>query len=207
MVNRFDPLDLASTANQTEAAVSRGRIASMIGVEGGHSIGNSLAVRRQFRELGVRYMTLTHNDNTDWADSATDRPVIGGLSPFGTAVREMNRLGIIIDLAHVADTTMNAALDTSSAPVIFSHSNARALWDTPRSIPDDVLARVPSSGGVVRGTFVPFFVSQQVARWAEDALLVAGGGSESDRPVCRDANNTADVTRRRPLRSMTSSHT
>jgi membrane dipeptidase len=162
------PADLraALTAADMEAARAEGRIASLMGAEGGHSIDNSLATLRGLFELGVRYMTLTHNDNIAWADSATDEPAVGGLSPFGhEVVREMNRLGMLVDLSHVAATTMRDALDTSTAPVIFSHSSARAVCDHPRNIPDDVLERLPANGGVAMVTFVPKFVLQAAVDW------------------------------------------
>nr|WP_188114270.1 dipeptidase [Streptomyces apricus] len=166
------PADLraALTAADMEAARAEGRIASLMGAEGGHSIDNSLATLRGLYELGVRYMTLTHNDNIAWADSATDEPAVGGLSPFGhEVVREMNRLGMLVDLSHVAATTMRAALDTSTAPVIFSHSSARAVCDHPRNIPDDVLERLPANGGVAMVTFVPKFVLQAAVDWSAAA--------------------------------------
>ncbi|MEV6053243.1 dipeptidase [Streptomyces sp. NPDC052107] len=166
------PADLraALTAADMEAARAEGRIASLMGAEGGHSIDNSLGTLRGLYELGVRYMTLTHNDNNDWADSATDEPKVGGLSTFGReVVREMNRLGMLVDLSHVAPTTMRAALDTTSAPVIFSHSSARAVCDHPRNIPDDVLERLPANGGVAMVTFVPKFVLQAAVDWTAAA--------------------------------------
>ncbi|WP_369389653.1 dipeptidase [Streptomyces sp. CG1] len=175
-----NPADLraALTAADMEAARAEGRIASLMGAEGGHSIDNSLGTLRGLYELGVRYMTLTHNDNNDWADSATDEPKVGGLSAFGReVVREMNRLGMLVDLSHVAPTTMRAALDTTSAPVIFSHSSARAVCDHPRNIPDDVLERLPANGGVAMVTFVPKFVLQAAVAWtvAADENMRAHG--------------------------------
>ncbi|MEV0258061.1 dipeptidase [Streptomyces sp. NPDC050732] len=166
------PADLARalTAADMERARGEGRIASLMGAEGGHSINNSLATLRALHTLGVRYMTLTHNDNIAWADSATDDPGVGGLSPFGhEVVREMNRMGMLVDLSHVAATTMRAALDTSVAPVIFSHSSARAVCDHPRNIPDDVLERLPGNGGVAMATFVPKFVLQAAVDWTTAA--------------------------------------
>ncbi|MGP4050324.1 dipeptidase [Streptomyces sp. 2A115] len=165
-----EDLKSARTAADMEAARGEGRIASLMGAEGGHSIDNSLATLRGLYELGVRYMTLTHNDNIAWADSATDEPGVGGLSAFGReVVREMNRLGMLVDLSHVAATTMRDALDTSVAPVIFSHSSSRAICDHPRNIPDDVLERVPGNGGVAMVTFVPKFVLQAAVDWTAAA--------------------------------------
>lgn len=166
------PADLraAHTAADMEAARAEGRIASLMGAEGGHSIANSLATLRALYALGVRYMTLTHNDNNDWADSATDAPRAGGLTAFGRAVvREMNREGMLVDLSHVAATTMRDALDTSAAPVIFSHSSSRAVCDHPRNIPDDVLERLPANGGMAMVTFVPKFVLQAAVDWTAAA--------------------------------------
>ncbi|MEU0688558.1 dipeptidase [Streptomyces uncialis] len=166
------PADLAPAtgAADLERARREGRVASLMGAEGGHSINSSLAVLRAFHALGVRYMTLTHNDNVPWADSATDVPGVGGLSPFGhDVVREMNRLGMLVDLSHVAATTMRDALDTSTAPVIFSHSSSRAVCDHPRNIPDDVLERLPANGGVAMVTFVPKFVLQAAVDWTAAA--------------------------------------
>ncbi|QNE76947.1 membrane dipeptidase [Streptomyces finlayi] len=162
------PADLrrALTADDMEIARAEGRIASLMGAEGGHSINNSLGTLRALHTLGVRYMTLTHNDNIDWADSATDVPRVGGLSAFGReVVREMNRIGMLVDLSHVAATTMRQALATSTAPVIFSHSSARAICDHPRNIPDDVLAQLPANGGVAMATFVPKFVLPAAVAW------------------------------------------
>ncbi|MEV0976645.1 dipeptidase [Streptomyces sp. NPDC049915] len=163
-------LRLATTAADLEAARGEGRIASLMGAEGGHSIANSLGTLRGLYALGVRYMTLTHNDNVDWADSATDEPRAGGLTAFGReVVREMNRLGMLVDLSHVAATTMRDALDATEAPVIFSHSSSRAVCDHPRNIPDDVLERLPANGGVAMVTFVPKFVLQAAVDWTAAA--------------------------------------
>ena len=158
-----EAFEIALTAADVERIFTSGKIASMIGMEGGHSIDGSLATLRMFYRLGARYMTLTHSRNTPWADSATDEPLLGGLSEFGReVVREMNWLGMLVDLSHVSPGTMHDALDTAVAPVIFSHSSARALCDHPRNVPDDVLKRLPANGGVVMVTFVPSFVSPQV---------------------------------------------
>jgi membrane dipeptidase len=149
-----------------DKAFAAGRIASLLGAEGGHCIGGSLGVLRSLYALGVRYMTLTHNSNVGWADSATDEPDTGGLSDFGRAVvTEMQRLGMLVDLSHVAPSTMHAALDVARAPVIFSHSSALALCPNPRNVPDDVLTRLAANGGVCMVTFVPFFVSAECNDW------------------------------------------
>ncbi|MFJ6844205.1 dipeptidase [Streptomyces griseoluteus] len=179
LIERY-PAELAPalTAADMEAARASGRIASLMGAEGGHSIANSLGTLRGLYALGVRYMTLTHNDNVDWADSATDEPKAGGLTAFGReVVREMNRLGMLVDLSHVAATTMRDALDATSAPVIFSHSSARAVCDHPRNIPDDVLERLPANGGMAMVTFVPKFVLQAAVDWtaaADDNMRAHG---------------------------------
>jgi membrane dipeptidase len=155
--------ELALTAEDVERSFRRGRIGSMIGMEGGHSIDNSLATLRMMHTLGARYMTLTHNNHTAWADSAAEPPVHGGLTAFGEeVVREMNWLGMIVDLSHVAPETMDDALRVSAAPVIFSHSSARAITDVPRNVPDAVLRQLPKNGGVVMVTFVPGFISTAV---------------------------------------------
>jgi len=169
MIERYPRrFQLALTADDVDAAFKAGRIASLLGAEGGHSIGGSLGVLRVLYALGVRYMTLTHNNNVGWADSATDVPDTGGLSDFGrVVVAEMNRLGMLVDLSHVAVSTMNHALDVAQAPVIFSHSSARALTDNPRNVPDDVLTRLAVNGGVCMVTFVPFFVSQECSEWQQ----------------------------------------
>jgi membrane dipeptidase len=151
-----------------------------MGMEGGHSIDSSLGTLRMMHALGVRYMTLTHNENVPWADSATDSPVLGGLSDFGRdVVREMNRIGMFVDLSHVADGVMRDALAVSSAPVLFSHSSARAVCDHPRNVPDDVLATLAGNGGVCMVTFVPFFVSDHWAQWFLECLeVVADRGGD-----------------------------
>ena len=161
MIDRYPELELARTADEIEAIQTRGSIASLIGVEGGHAIEGSLAALRLFHSLGVRYVTLTHSRSTDWADAGTDAPRHDGLSHFGEeVVREMNRLGIFVDLSHTSPATMRGALRVSEAPVIFSHSSARAVTDHPRNVPDDVLREVARNGGVVMVTFVPEFVSR-----------------------------------------------
>ena len=172
-------LALATTADQVESVHASGRIASLLGMEGGHSINESLGTLRMMRALGVRYMTLTHNDNLPWADSATDEPVLGGLSPFGEdVVREMNRIGMLVDLSHVSADVMRQALRVTGAPVIFSHSSARAVCDVPRNVPDDVLGELSANGGVCMVTFVPMFVSPACATWLSECreIVVQRGG-------------------------------
>ena len=178
-----DHLALARTAEEIQTAVGQGRIASLMGMEGGHSIDCSLGTLRMMHALGVRYLTLTHNQNVPWADSATDEPVHGGLTDFGHAVvREMNAIGMFVDLSHVSDDVMRQALDTSTAPVIFSHSCARAVTDISRNVPDDVLARLASNGGVCMVAFPPMFVSQPVADWYLETLRIveSQGGDPRD---------------------------
>jgi membrane dipeptidase len=167
MIRKYpDTFELALSADDVERIFKKGKIASMIGMEGGHSIDNSLGALRMFYQLGARYMTLTHSKNIDWADSATDDPKLGGLSPFGEqVVREMNRLGMLVDLSHVSPDTMEDAIRVSAAPVIFSHSSARAVDDVPRNVPDNILQLLPKNGGVVMVTFVPGFLSPQVTAW------------------------------------------
>ncbi len=168
MVAAYDDLEPARTADDIERIHRDGKIASLIGVEGGHAIEGSLAALRMLHGLGVRYMTLTHWRTTDWADAATDFPLHGGLTEHGErVVREMNRLGMFVDLSHVSADTMRDALRVSSAPVIFSHSNARALTDHPRNVPDDVLAQLPANGGVVMVNFIPMFVAPGAPAWLE----------------------------------------
>jgi len=167
MIARYpDRFQLALTADDVDEAFRAGRIASLLGAEGGHAIAGSLGVLRMLFALGVRFLTLTHNSNVGWADSATDVVDTGGLSDFGrSVVAEMNRLGMLVDLSHVSAATMHAALDASTVPVIFSHSSARAVCDNPRNVPDDVLRRLTVNGGVCMVTFVPFFVSQSCTDW------------------------------------------
>jgi len=157
-----DTFAIADTSDDVLRIFKSGRIASMMGVEGGHSINNSLGVLRRLYDAGARYMTLTHSANVDWADSATADPVHAGLTDFGKiVVGEMNRLGMLVDLSHVAPKTMHDALDVTAAPVIFSHSSARALTNHARNVPDDVLRRLKENGGVIMVTFVPTFVSEK----------------------------------------------
>jgi membrane dipeptidase len=161
-----DRLALALRAADIEREFKRGRVGSLLGMEGGHVLENSLGVLRSYYELGARYLTLTHNVTLDWADAAADTARHGGLTEFGReVVREMNRLGMLVDLSHVSPATMSDALDVTEAPVIFSHSSARALTDHVRNVPDSILRRLPKNGGVVMVTFVPAFVSQEVADW------------------------------------------
>jgi membrane dipeptidase len=171
MIARYpDRFALALTANDIERHFKRGRIASLLGMEGGHAIENSLGALRSYYDLGARYMTLTHNVTLDWADAALDSARHRGLTDFGReVVREMNRLGMLVDLSHVAPSVMSDALDVSEAPVIFSHSSARALTDHPRNVPDSILARLSKNGGVVMVTFVPAFVSPGAAAWDAEA--------------------------------------
>ena len=176
MAHRYPKdLEMAYQAADIRRIHKAGRIASLIGIEGGHQINNSMSVLRQMYALGARYMTLTHTSNTEWADSATDTPAHHGLTPFGREiVREMNRLGMLVDLSHVSPDTMRAALATSVAPVIFSHSSARALVDHPRDVPDDILKLVTQNGGIVMVNFAPLYVSQARNVWfAEYAAALA----------------------------------
>ena len=176
-----DTFALATTADEVEAAFGSGRIASLLGLEGGSMIGSSLPLLRNAYARGVRYMTLTHWLTTRWADAATDPPRHDGLTPFGReVVREMNRLGMLVDLSHVSPATMAAALDVSEAPVVFSHSGALAVCDHPRNVPDEILRRMPANGGVVMAVFLGGFVSQALrdhflgARDVGDGDVAAG---------------------------------
>lgn len=162
-------LELASNSDDLVRIHRRGRIGSMLGVEGGRQIGGSLAALRTFYDSGVRYMTLTHNQTTEWADAATDEPRHGGLSPFGLeVVKEMNRLGMLVDLSHVSAETMTDAIAASRAPVIFSHSDVYALNPHPRNVPDEVLRLLPANGGIVMVTFVPAFLKGEVWAWSRE---------------------------------------
>ncbi len=166
VIERYpDALGLALTANDVERVWKSGRIASLLGIEGGHALENSLGALRAYYDLGVRYMTLTHSVTLDWADAAGDPARHGGLTRFGEeVVREMNRLGMLVDLSHVTQESMDDALRVAEAPVIFSHSSAKAICDVPRNVPDEILARLPANGGLVMVTFVPSFISPEIAK-------------------------------------------
>jgi membrane dipeptidase len=185
-----DRLALALTADDIEREFKRGRVASLLGMEGGHVIENSLGALRAYYDLGARYMTLTHNVTLDWADAALDSVRHDGLTDFGReVVREMNRLGMLVDLSHVSPATMSDALDVTQAPVIFSHSSARALTEHPRNVPDSILQRLPKNGGVVMVTFVPAFVSNDVARYEKRE-------EEESKRISAEVADTAEVRRR-----------
>jgi len=185
-----DRLALALTADDIEREVKRGRIASLLGMEGGHVIENSLGALRTYYDLGARYLTLTHNVTLDWADAALDSVRHDGLTDFGReVVREMNRLGMLVDLSHVSPATMSDALDVTQAPVIFSHSSARALTEHPRNVPDSILQRLPKNGGVVMVTFVPAFVSNEVAQYEKRE-------TEENERLSAQVADTAEVSRR-----------
>lgn len=185
-------LKFATSAEEVRAARREGRIGSLLGMEGGHAIENSLGALRAYYDLGVRYMTLTHNVNLDWADSAAKPPQHGGLTQFGEdVVLEMNRLGMLVDLSHVSDGTMDDALRVSKAPVIFSHSSARALCDVPRNVPDSILKRLPENGGVVMVTFVAGFIDPAVAKiqvpaMAEISRRSQGKSAEEGDKIARE---------------------
>ena len=191
-----DQLELALTADDIVRIRKSGKIASLIGMEGGHSIDGSLAVLRDMYRLGARYMTLTHNVNLPWVDAAAETPVVHGLSPLGEDIlREMNRLGMLIDLSHVSPEGMAAALRVSKAPVIFSHSNAKAVSNVGRNVPDEILAQMPKNGGVVMVTFVPSFSSQAVADYnkKDDAFKKA---NPAPRATIADVANHIDHIRK-----------
>jgi len=175
VIAQYPKFQFAETVADVRAAHSQGRIASLMGMEGGHAIENSLGALRAYYDLGVRYMTLTHNVNLDWADSAAKPAEHGGLTKFGEdVVLEMNKIGMLVDLSHVSDDTMDDALRVSKAPVIFSHSSARALCDVKRNVPDSILKRLPANGGVVMVTFVAGFIDPEVAKQQVPAMLEAG---------------------------------
>lgn len=187
MIARYpDTFQLAVTADEVEAAFAAGRIASMMGIEGGHSIDSSMGALRMFHKLGVRYMTLTHSRNIPWADSATDTVGVDGLTEFGKeVVREMNRLGMLADLSHVSPATMLDVLDVSEAPVIFSHSSSFAMCNHVRNVPDEVLARLAENNGVIMVTFVPGYISEEtrlhgVKRGEERERLASMPGSTDE---------------------------
>ena len=170
VIAKYPELEWAPTSAAVKASIAKGKVGSLLGLEGGHAIENSLALLREYYERGARYMTLTHNVTLDWADAALDSAKHGGLTPFGKeVVREMNRLGMIVDLSHVSPGTMSDALSVTESPVIFSHSGARALVNHPRNVPDSILARVPKNGGVVMVPFVTSFVNADV--FADDEAL------------------------------------
>ena len=199
-----DRLVLARTADEVEAAWAAGRIASLMGAEGGHSIDCSLGTLRRLHALGVRYLTLTHNANTPWADSATDRPVAGGLTAFGReVVREMNRIGMMVDLSHVSADTMRDALAVAEVPAIFSHSSARAVTDSPRNAPDDVLESLRDRGGVCMVTFVPKFVNQACADWHRGAVEAAAAEGIAEADDAASRRGTPPTARPTPSRSPT----
>jgi membrane dipeptidase len=168
MIGRYpDAFELARTADDVERIFTKRKVASLIGMEGGHSIDSSLGTLRMFHRLGAGYMTLTHSSNIPWADSATDEPKLGGLSKFGEeVVREMNRLGMLVDLSHVSPDTMEDAIRVTAAPVIFSHSSAKAISNVPRNVPDTVLQLLPKNGGVVMVTFVPGFIAPEAGAYS-----------------------------------------
>ena len=205
LVARYpDALQLALSADDVEQAMAAGRVASLLGMEGGHSIGSSLAVLRQMYDLGARYMTLTHGTTLSWADSATDAPQHGGLNAFGMdVVREMNRIGMLVDLSHVSEEAMHDALDAAGAPVIFSHSGARAINGHLRNVPDSVLARLPQNGGIVMVVALPWFLTEDLRqhsadRAAEQARLEALFPGRPDEVEAQlavwDAENRAPVS-------------
>jgi membrane dipeptidase len=177
-------LEIALDATDVQRIMASGRIASLMGAEGGHAIDSSLGVLRMLQAVGVRYMTLTHNANVGWADSGTDAPEAGGLSDFGrSVVREMQRIGMLVDLSHTSADTMRDALAVASVPVIFSHSSAYAVCRHPRNVPDDVLRTLAGNGGVCMVTFVPAFVSQECADWRQELVAEAGRRGIDERNI------------------------
>jgi membrane dipeptidase len=188
-------LELALEAADVMSIFRRGKVASMLGMEGGHAIENSLGALRAYFALGVRYLTLTHNVTLDWADAAADAPTHHGLTRFGEeVVREMNRLGMMVDLSHTSPETMEDALRVSASPVIFSHASARALCDVPRNVPDPILRQLASNGGVVMVTFVPGFISQEIATRAAQRREALRARLEGVRDEAERARVTAAVT-------------
>ena len=193
LIRKYPELELTGTAAEVETAMKAGRIASLLGLEGGHAIENSISALRVYYDLGVRYMTLTHNVTLAWADAASDEALHDGLTGFGEdVVREMNRIGMLVDLSHVSPATMSDALDVSQAPVIFSHSSARALTDHVRNVPDSILTRLQENGGLVMVTFVPSFVSEQLRQWhvqrrsVGEAAIASGGGVPEARAAAEE---------------------
>ena len=202
-----EQLRLVETADELERARERGAIASLLGAEGGHCINSSLATLRALRRLGVRYLTLTHNDNLPWADSATDEPAAKGLTRFGTeVVREMNRLGVLVDLSHVSADTMRDALRETRAPVLFSHSSSRAVCAHPRNVPDDVLAALPGNGGVAMATFVSTFILPESLEWSREAerqLRARGFEADDTSPQAQRARRDHERENPRPVATVT----
>lgn len=182
MIARYpEAMELALSTTDIRRIRAKGRVASLLGMEGGHVLENSLGALRSYYDLGARYLTLTHNVTLDWADAAMDKPTHGGLTRFGKeVVREMNRLGMLVDLSHVSPEVMRDALDTSTAPVIFSHSCARALVDHPRNVPDAILKRMAANGGLVMVTFIPPFVNRASREWEAGLEKAAQGMSYDD---------------------------
>jgi membrane dipeptidase len=209
MIARYpDRLALALSADDIERDFKQKKVASLLGMEGGHAIENSLGALRSYYALGARYMTLTHNVTLDWADAALDTARHGGLTEFGKeVVREMNRLGMLVDLSHVSPGVMSDALDVAEAPVIFSHSSARALTNHPRNVPDSILVRLRKNGGVVMVTFVPAFVSPEAAVWDQEAQresnrLKATVGDTAERQRLQDEWKTAHPQPRATLKQV-----
>jgi membrane dipeptidase len=199
VVAKYPEIEWALTADALRASHARGRIGSLLGLEGGHAIENSLGALRAYYDLGARYMTLTHSANIDWADSGTDSARHNGLTRFGEeVVREMNRLGMLVDLSHVSPATMSDALNVTDAPVIFSHSSARGVTEHPRNVPDSILRRLPQNGGVIMVTFVPVFVSQQVAQY--------GNEMQRANAELRQRFPNDDAARRREMDAWRASH-
>lgn len=183
-----EQLRFVRTAEQARAAFADGRIASLLGAEGGHSIASSLGTLRTMAQLGVRYMTLTHNDNVAWADSATDEPAAKGLTGFGRqVVAEMNRVGMLVDISHTSDATQLAAMEASTAPVIYSHSSVRAVCDHPRNASDTALEKLRANGGVLQVTFVPSFVHPGIRPWYQERAAALEGLEGGDREAHAEA--------------------
>jgi membrane dipeptidase len=199
VIAKYPEIEWALTADAIRAVHARGRIGSLLGLEGGHAIENSLGALRAYYDLGARYLTLTHSSTIDWADSGTDTARHGGLTKFGEeVVREMNRLGMLVDLSHTSPGTMSDALNVTEAPVIFSHSSARGVTDVPRNVPDSILKRLPQNGGVVMVTFVPQFVSQAVAQYGNEMQRVNAD--------LRQRFGSDDAARRREMAAWRAAH-